>query len=355
MKLEWDKTGERLFETGVDHGVLYKWNSERSAYDAGVVWNGLTSVTERPEGAEETEFWADNMKYAGIRSAETFGATIEAYTYPDEFLECDGTATPTEGVTIGQQNRVPFAFSYRTKVENDTPTEADDWYKINIIYFATASPSEKAYETINDSPDAVQFSWEVTTNPTTLSGYKPTSKVTIDSKKVNPNQLKVIEETLYGTEEEDATLPLPDELIAIIKAAKAAVTIAQKSPEENAGYGSVTIDKIQDVTIGKDGKIAGTLYKLDSWPEVKMSEDIKHYLSLTLTNASAASDAKVYTQVVNGDPGTEVLVDDGFCVYGIRDPKNQQIKVRVESESKKTNDVSIYDISGLTLSDSAKE
>ena len=215
--IEWDKTGDRLFETGVDHGVLYPWNAAQNKYDTGVAWNGLTGVTARPDGAEPTDLWADNIKYATLRSAETFGMTIEAYTYPDEFGECDGSASPSSGVYIGQQSRKPFGFSYRTKVGSDSDTEASK-YKIHVVYNCTASPSERSYETINDSPDAITFSWEVTTTPVNVTGYKPTSEITIDVWKLTTSQKDALETMLYGGSGtgNNPTLPAPDDLLAII-------------------------------------------------------------------------------------------------------------------------------------------
>ena len=218
--LEWDKTGERLFETGVDHGVLYVakdvvGENDNSKYQTGVVWNGLTAVTNSPEGAEPTDLWADNIKYATLRSAETFGATIEAYTYPEEFEVCDGSATPKAGVHIGQQARKTFGFSYRTKVGSDVDTDANN-YKIHVIYNATCSPSERSYETINDSPDAITLSWEVTTTPVNVTGYKPTSEITIDVWKLSTASKNAIEGALYGTSSTAAYLPDPDDLLALI-------------------------------------------------------------------------------------------------------------------------------------------
>ena len=218
-ELVWDKTGERYFETGVDHGVLYPWdttkNSGKGGYGTGVVWNGLTGVTNSPDGAEPTDLWADNIKYATLRSAETFGATIEAYTYPDAFAECDGSASPAAGVYIGQQTRKTFGFCYRTKVGDDTDTDASK-YKIHVIYNATASPSERAYETVNDSPDAITFSWEITTTPVNVAGYKPTSEIVIDTWKLASEKLTALQNALYGTAQEDASLPEPDDLLALI-------------------------------------------------------------------------------------------------------------------------------------------
>lgn len=211
--ITWDATGERLFETGVDHGVLYVLNPTTGVYGNGVAWNGLTGVTESPDGAEPTDLWADNIKYATLRSAETFGLTIEAYTYPEEFGECDGSASPVDGVYIGQQSRKPFGFCYRTKVGSDTDTEANN-YKIHVIYNCTASPSERSYETINDSPDAITFSWEVTTTPVNVSNYKPTSEITIDVWKLSTSQKTALENALYG----GGALPAPDALLALVGA-----------------------------------------------------------------------------------------------------------------------------------------
>lgn len=215
-KLVWDKTGERLYETGVSHGVLYVQDST-GAYPAGVAWNGLTAVTESPSGAEATPLYADDIKYLELRSAEEFGATIEAYTYPKEFEACDGSAELAEGVTIGQQDRKAFGLCYRTIVGNDVKKN-DLGYKLHLIYGATASPSEKGYQTVNDSPEAITFSWEVTTTPINVDGFKPTSSLTIDSTKVNETKLAALEAKLYGTESAEATLPTPDEVAAIFKA-----------------------------------------------------------------------------------------------------------------------------------------
>lgn len=212
--LIWDKTGERYFETGVDHGVLYPQKAD-GTYDDGVVWNGLTAVTESPDGAEPNDLYADNIKYASLRSAETFGATIEAYTYPEEFAECDGSAAMSTGVYIGQQTRKPFGFSYRTLVGNDTATDTDDGYKLHIIYNATASPSEKNYETVNDSPDAITMSWEIDTTPVPVTGKKPTATITIDSTKCDATKLKALEDILYGTATKNAYLPQPDTVLHI--------------------------------------------------------------------------------------------------------------------------------------------
>lgn len=217
-KLVWDQTGERIYETGVKQGVLYV--QEGTAYPKGVAWNGLTAVTESPSGAEATALYADDIKYLNLMSAEEFGATIEAYTYPDEFMVCDGSAELSEGVYIGQQARKSFGMCYRTTVGNDTENN-EYGYKLHIIYGALASPSEKAYATINDSPEAITFSWEVTTTPVNVTGHKPTASVVIDSTKVDAAALAALEAVLYGSADSEARLPLPDEIVEIMAGAAA--------------------------------------------------------------------------------------------------------------------------------------
>lgn len=214
-KLTWDATGTRWYETGVQKGVLYTKDSTGQKW-TGVAWNGLTAVTESPSGAELTDLYADDIKYASLRSAETFGGTIEAYTYPDEFAECDGSVAVKTGVYIGQQTRKAFCFSYVTKIGNDTMDDTDDGYKIHIIYNATASPSEKAYSTVNDSPDAITFSWEINTTPINVTGHKPVSTITIDSRTADPTKLAALEAKLYGSESASAELPEPDALLAMM-------------------------------------------------------------------------------------------------------------------------------------------
>ena len=216
-KLVWDESGKRLYETGVEKGVLYV-QGENGQYQNGVAWNGLTAVTESPSGAEPTALYADDIKYLELFSAEEFGATIEAYTYPEEFEACDGSASLAEGVSIGQQDRKAFGLCYRTIVGNDVKGN-ENGYKLHLIYGAKAKPSEKAYATVNDSPEAVTFSWEVTTTPVNVAGFKPTASVTIDSTKIQPEKLKLIEDKLYGTASEEAKLPLPDEIKQIITGA----------------------------------------------------------------------------------------------------------------------------------------
>ena len=215
-KLTWDNTGERIFETGVKQGVLYPIQSD-GKYTKGVAWNGLTAVTESPSGAEATALYADDIKYLNLLSNEEFGATIEAYTYPDEFAECDGSAELATGVMIGQQKRKTFGLCYRTTIGNDV--EGNDYgYKLHLVYGCLAAPSEKGYSTINDNPDAITFSWEVSTTPVNVEGFKPTSQITIDSTKADPTKLAALEAVLYGGAETEAKLPLPDEVAALMSA-----------------------------------------------------------------------------------------------------------------------------------------
>ena len=215
-KLVWDEVGKRTYETGVDKGVLYVQDAE-GAYGKGVAWNGLTAVNESPSGAEPTPLYADNIKYLELTSKEEYGATIEAYTYPDEFEACDGSAEIGEGVVIGQQSRKVFGLCYRTVKGNDVKNN-DYGYKIHLVYGCKAKPAQKNYQTINDSPEAITFSWEVSTTPVEVEGFKATATVTIDSTKVAAEKLKAIEEALYGTETVEPKLLLPNEILAIVKA-----------------------------------------------------------------------------------------------------------------------------------------
>lgn len=212
--LTWDAVGTRSYETGVDHGALYVYDKTQNKYGNGVAWSGLTAVTESPSGAEATPLYADNIKYLNLRSAEELSATIEAYSYPNEFGKCDGTAEPAPGVQVGQQERAVFGLVYRTKKGTDTDPEKG--YKIHVIYGATASPSEKAYTTVSDSPEAITFSWEVNTTPVPVKNLKPTSIVIIDSTKVSPENMKKVTDALYGTDEAEPKLLMPDEIVALV-------------------------------------------------------------------------------------------------------------------------------------------
>ena len=213
-RLVWDKQGEHFYETGVDHGVLYPMSADGASYGEGVAWNGLTAVTESPSGADPNPIYADNIKYLNLYSVEEFGATIEAYTYPDEWAECDGSAQVAAGVTIGQQKRKAFGFSFRSLIGNDVKA-SDYGYKLHLIYNAMASPSDRNYTTTNDNPEAIDFSWEISTTPVEVGGnYKPTSHIIIESNKVDATKLTWLEGILYGGESEQATLPTPAAVIA---------------------------------------------------------------------------------------------------------------------------------------------
>lgn len=212
-KLVWDDVGKKTYETGVKNGVLYLQNAGK--YDKGVAWNGLTAVTESPSGAEPTNLYADDIKYISLYSAEEFGATIEAYTYPEEFAECDGSAAIADGVYIGQQARKPFGLAYKTTMGNDTDGAAYG-YKLHLLYGCMASPSEKSYATINDSPEAITFSWELTTTPVNVTGHKPTACITIDSTKADKTKLAALEAKLFGSDDVEPMLPMPDEIATMM-------------------------------------------------------------------------------------------------------------------------------------------
>ena len=241
--LTWDNSGQRFYETGVDHGVLYIPDST-GEYTNGVAWNGLTTVTESPSGAESNPLYADNIKYLNLISNEEFGATIEAYTYPDEFAQFDGTVLAFPGVAVGQQARKTFGLSYRTRLGNDI--DGDEYgYKIHLIYGATAAPSEKAYSSVNDSPEAITFSWELTTTPVHVTGGRPTASITIDSTKVNAESLAIFEEMLYGTVGMDPMLPMPDDVLGIFAGGQ--TQVMAENPAVNATTGVITIPTVTGV------------------------------------------------------------------------------------------------------------
>jgi len=241
-RLLWDQTGDRVYETGVERGVLYIPNN--GVYDTGFAWNGLTTVTESPSGADPTPLYADNIKYLNLISYEQFGGTIEAYTYPDEFAQCDGTAVPSPGVNVGQQTRKTFGLSYCTKVGNDTDA-VDYGHKLHLIYSAIAAPSEKAFATINDTPDAITFSWAFSTTAIPVTGLRPTSLLVIDSTKVDAGNLTTLENALYGTPGLEPRLPLPDEVIAMFAGAQTLVIATQ--PGFVAATGVITIPTVTGV------------------------------------------------------------------------------------------------------------
>lgn len=282
--LTWDQSGERLYETGVDRGVLYV--PTNGVYSTGVAWNGLTAVTESPTGAEATPMYADNIKYLNLLSVEEFGGTIEAMTYPDEFAECDGTATPEVGVFIAQQTRRLFGLSYRSRLGNDV-SAADYGYKLHLVYGALAAPSERAYNTINDTPEAITFSWAFTTTPVAVTGYKNTALVTIDSTLVPSSNLTAIENALYGTASLSPRLPLPDEIIAMVDGAQTVVTVT--APTFVASTGVITIPTVTGVTYRRadtNAIVTGTV----TIPTAGASLTIKAAPSSGLYAFSAASD-----------------------------------------------------------------
>jgi len=261
-QLVWDQIGERLYETGVENGVLYLPTA--GVYDIGYAWNGLTTVTESPSGAEPSPLYADNIKYLNLISVEEFGGTIEAYTYPDEFAACDGTATPAPGVAVGQQTRRPFGLSYKTRLGNDEDG-TDYGYKLHLIYNAIAAPSEKAFATINDSPEAITFSWTFTTTAVAVTGLKPTALITIDSTKVPVGNLAALTDALYGTVGADPRLPLPDEVIGMF--AGALIEATPTIPTFVSATGVITIPSVTgvvykradtNVTVTGTTTIAGT-------------------------------------------------------------------------------------------------
>jgi hypothetical protein len=245
--LTWDNVGERRYETGVDRGVLYL-PDETGLYTEGYAWNGLTTVTESPSGAESNPQYADNVKYLNLVSAEEFGGTIEAFTYPDEFGQCDGTAEPEPGIYLGQQGRRSFGLAYRTQIGNDLDG-TDHGYKLHLVYGALAAPSEKAFATINDSPEAITFSWEISTTPVQVTGYKPTALLTIDSTKVDADDLAALEEILYGTSGDDARLPLPDEVIGLVSTGETDVNLATvaNQPTFVEGTGVITLPAVTGI------------------------------------------------------------------------------------------------------------
>lgn len=250
-RLRWDQVGERLYETGVDRGVLYLPNSS-GEYDNGVAWNGLVTVTESPSGAEANPQYADNIKYLNLVSAEQFGGTVEAYTYPEEFAECDGTASPQSGISVGQQSRKSFGLCYRTQVGNDLEG-TDHGYKLHLVYGALAAPSEKAYGTINDSPEAITFSWEISTTPVEVPNLKPTASLVIDSTKVDADALSDLEDALYGTDGGDPRLPLPAEVLGMFSGTL--IEVETVAPAYDPSTDLITIPTVTGVVYSVDDEV----------------------------------------------------------------------------------------------------
>lgn len=345
----WDQTGERFYETGTDHGVLYP-SVTGGKYGAGVAWNGLTAVTESPSGAEATSLYADNIKYLSMMSAEEFGATVEAYTYPPEFEACDGSISIAKGVVVGQQERTSFGLSYRTRIGNDV--EGDDYgYKLHLIYGCKASPSEKSYASINDSPEAVTFSWELTTTPVNVPGLKATATITIDSREANPTDLASLEKILYGDESTEPRLPLPDEVITIMTTTKEPVDVTDVTVAALESSESV-LDKQatelgSDVTVAGDA-ITGTLTKVTGFTmySSESTEQEGNYLAFKVTKLPKDSTA---TAVVTGGKkeAQSVAVNTPMC-FRVSNKDSQKLEVTVTTNDQRTGKKT-YDLSGLTL------
>lgn len=296
--LVWDKVGEHKFEIGVDHGILFP--VKQGKYQKGVAWNGLTAVTESPEGAEPNDQYADNIKYLTLRSTETFGATIEAFTYPEEFLECDGTLRPTAGVHFGQQPRAQFGFCYRTKVGNDVQG-MDAGYLLHLIYGCTVSPSERAYQTVNDSPEAMTFSWELDSTPVQVSGYQPVSSITIDSTVVPVEQMDRIEKVLYGSFNTESRLPMPEEIESILTTPVPYFAVSAPDPEKKVGALNVS-DLQTDIAIAEDKKITGNLNYVENYRIPGSGKTVSGHV-LVLNYPHDSNNAVVVKQyVLNGGP-----------------------------------------------------
>lgn len=347
-RLVWDKAGEHFYETGVDRGVLFPTVS--GAYGKGVVWNGLTSVSENPSGADSSAQYADNIKYLNLVAAEEFGATIEAFTYPDEFAVCDGSAEPVRGVRIGQQTRRPFGFTYRTLVGNDL--EGTEYgYQIHIVYGATASPSSRDYNTVNDSPEAITFSWEVTTTPVEVTGYKPTATLVIDSNKVSLAALNALEDILYGTESTDARLPMPDEVIKIINensAIKLIINAPSGSSNDLFGKSAATLQSSIQVN---NGKITGKLNWVTDYTEFsdKSYEQVGNFLALNVMTNGGNPDITV--ELLGGT--SPICKDAGNhnWVMRVTNPRSQSVRISaVEGRDSKTE---IYSLAELEVSDAS--
>ena len=344
--LVWDQTSEKLYETGIRKTVLYPY-SQTNGYKPGVAWNGVTGMTEKPSGAEETALYADDDKYVSLRSKEQFGLTIEAYMSPDEFDECDGTKSPIKGVTIGQQSRKTFGLSYRTVIGNDT--ELDDYaYKLHLVYGCTASPSERAYKTVNDSPDISPMSWDVSTVPVDAGdNYRKTSIITIDSSKVPADKLSALEDILYDAT--NATLPLPSEVVAIFADDPSGLTL-RVMPESGSTelFGKLVSDLQSDVSVVEQTgtrAITGVLNYVTGYTEFSSDVSLQsgNFLALKF---EADEGATTTVEVVNGYSGPVTLDSDMNIVLRIAN-NNQQVKVETTKGTEKVTKV--YSLSDLLL------
>lgn len=342
-KIVWDKTGERFYETGVDHAVLYPIDAE-GLYNGGVAWNGITAINESPSGAEPNNLYADNIKYLVLVGAEDFGLTIEAYTYPDEWEQCDGSAEIAPGVLAGQQNRKIFGLSYRTKLGNDVDGQ-DHGYKLHLVYGGLASPSERGYQTVNDSPEPINPSWEVTTTPVDVPGFKPTARLIITSTKADPAKLAALETILYGSEEAEPRLPLPGEVIELLKADAVTVITAAESGDTTL-FGKKVSDLQSNIVIGENA-ISGSLKHVTGYTEFssKSSEQEGHYLALKFDVTPA--DAVTTVELVGGTKGPVTLDADKNIVLLIKSNTPQSIKVVSTKDGASVTKT--YTLTGLTL------
>lgn len=342
-KIVWDKTGERFYETGVDHAVLYPIDAE-GLYNGGVAWNGITTINESPSGAEPNNLYADNIKYLVLVGAEDFGLTIEAYTYPDEWEQCDGSAEIAPGVLAGQQNRKIFGLSYRTKLGNDVDGQ-DHGYKLHLVYGGLASPSERGYQTVNDSPEPINPSWEVTTTPVDVPGFKPTARLIITSTKADPAKLAALETILYGSEEAEPRLPLPGEVIELLKADAVTVITAAESGDTTL-FGKKVSDFQSNIVIGENA-ISGSLKHVTGYTEFssKSSEQEGHYLALKFDVTPA--DAVTTVELVGGTKGPVTLDADKNIVLLIKSNTTQSIKVVSTKDGASVTKT--YTLTGLTL------
>ena len=342
-KIVWDKTGERFYETGVDHAVLYPIDT-KGLYNGGVAWNGITAINESPSGAEPNNLYADNIKYLVLVGAEDFGLTIEAYTYPDEWEQCDGSAEIAPGVLAGQQNRKVFGLSYRTKLGNDVDGQ-DHGYKLHLVYGGLASPSERGYQTVNDSPEPINPSWEVTTTPVDVPGFKPTARLIITSTKADPAKLAALETILYGSDDTEPRLPLPEEVIELLKADTVTIVTSAESGDTTL-FGKNVSDLQSNIVIGED-TISGSLKHVTGYTgfSSKTSEQEGHYLALKFS--VTPSDATTVVELVGGTKGPVTLDADMNIVLLIKSNTTQSIKVTSSKDG--ASATKTYTLTGLTL------
>lgn len=354
-RIIWDKAGEHFYETGVDHGVLYP--TLNGVYQTGVAWNGLTSVSESPSGAESTAQYADNIKYLNLISAEEFGATIEAFTYPPEFAVCDGSAEPVKGVMIGQQTRRPFGLCYRTLIGNDL-AGTDYGYKLHLIYGATASPSERAYATVNDSPEAITFSWEVATTPVEVPGYKPTASLTIDSTQISATNMAKLEEILYGSADAEPRLPMPQEVIDLIGSSKTINLIVTPLGSTDTLLGKTGAELMENVQVGEK-EITGKLLYVDDFTEYESSVpglQEGNYLALEVATESGTGDINwelLGDTASTAGPHTPITANGGkkYALMRITNQVSQSVKIDVKDG--KDTLVKTYTLSTMELATAA--